>query len=161
MNVQRKSLPLTKTSDYPVTRRFGSADSKINPGTEASNVIVIIESVINTPLSQDYTEIDQVVAKSENNPRRAAALARARGRIAAKLNESGAPVTLASLRLRAGLSQSKVASLIGNSQSSYSLIESGQRGDIFLSTSKKLASLFGVSLDEVAEAIENSKQEIQ
>ncbi len=158
MNVQKKSLPHTKTSVYPVTKRFGSPYSKINPGTEANNVIIISESVISEPLPQGYTEIDEVIAKSEKNPRRAAALSRARERLAVRLNESGAPVTLASLRLRAGLSQSKVASLIGNSQSSYSLIESGQRGDIFLSTSKKLANLFGVSLDEIDQALENSKQ---
>jgi len=159
MNVQKKSLPHTKTSVYPVTKRFGSPYFEINPGTEANNVIFISERVISEPLPQGYTEIDEVIAKSENNPRRAAALSRARERLAVRLNESGAPVTLASLRLRAGLSQSKVASLIGNSQSSYSLIESGQRGDIFLSTSKKLASLYGVSLDEIDQALENSKQE--
>ena len=159
MNALKKSLPHTKTSAYPVTRRFGFANSEVNPGTEASNLMFIVDRVISEHLPSAYTEIDDVVAKSERNQRRAAALARARGRIAAKLNESGAPVTLASLRLRAGLSQAKVASSIGNSQSSYSLIESGQRGDIFLSTSKKLASLFGVSLDEIDEAIENSKRE--
>lgn len=159
MNAQKKSLPHTRTSAYPVTRRFGFPYSEVNPGTEATNVMVIVDRVIYAPLPHGFTEIDDVVAKSENNPRRAAALARARGRIAEKLNESGAPVTLASLRLRAGLSQSKVASSIGNSQSSYSLIESGQRGDIFLSTTKKLATLFGVSLDEIDQAIENSKQE--
>ena len=158
MNALKKSLLQTKTSAYPVTRRFGFPHSEVNPGTESSNVIVIVDSVISEHLPSPYTEIDDVIAKSERNPHRAAALARARGRMAEKLNESGAPVTLASLRLRAGLSQATVASLIGNSQSSYSLIESGQRGDIFLSTSKKLASLFGVSLDEIDAAIENSKQ---
>ena len=158
MNALRKSLPHTKTSAYPVNKRFGFPHVEINPSTEASNVIVIVDCVISEHLPSAYTEIDDVIAKSERNPQRAAALARARGRMAEKLNESGAPVTLASLRLRAGLSQATVASLIGNSQSSYSLIESGQRGDIFLSTSKKLASLFGVSLDEIDAAIENSKQ---
>ena len=158
MNALRKSLLQTKTSAYPVNKRFGFPHSEINPSTEASNVIVIVDCVISEYLPSAYTEIDDVIAKSERNPHRAAALARARGRMEEKLKESGAPVTLASLRLRAGLSQAKVASLIGNSQSSYSLIESGQRGDIFLSTSKKLASLFGVSLDEIDAAIENSKQ---
>ena len=158
MNALKKSLLQTKTSAYPVNKRFGFPHSEINPSTEASNVMFIVDSVISEHLPSAYTEIDDVIAKSERNPQRAAALARARGRMAEKLNESGAPVTLASLRLRAGLSQATVASLIGNSQSSYSLIESGQRGDIFLSTSKKLASLFGVSLDEIDAAIENSKQ---
>ena len=158
MNALRKSLLQTKTSAYPVNKRFGFPHSEINPSTEASNVMFIVDSVISEHLPSAYTEIDDVVAKSERNPQRAAALARARGRMAEKLNESGAPVSLAYLRLRSGLSQATVASLIGNSQSSYSLIESGQRGDIFLSTSKKLASLFGVSLDEIDAAIENSKQ---
>ena len=158
MNALKKSLLQTKTSAYPVNKRFGFPHSEINPCTEASNVIVIVDSVIAEHLPSAYTEIDNMIAKSERNPQRAAALARARGRMEEKLKESGAPVTLASLRLRAGLSQATVASLIGNSQSSYSLIESGQRGDIFLSTSKKLASLFGVSLDEIDAAIENSKQ---
>ena len=158
MNALKKSLLQTKTSAYPVNKRFGFPHSEINPSTEVSNVMFIVDCVISEYLPSAYTEIDDVIAKSERNPQRAAALARARGRMAAKLNESGAPVTLASLRLRAGLSQATVASLIGNSQSSYSLIESGQRGDIFLSTSKKLASLFGVSLDEIDAAIENSKQ---
>ena len=158
MSTLKKSLLQTKTSAYPVNKRFGFPNAEINPSTEASNVIVIVDCVISEYLPSAYTEIDDVIAKSEHNPQRAVALARARGRMAEKLNESGAPVTLASLRLRAGLSQAKVASLIGNSQSSYSLIESGQRGDIFLSTSKKLASLFGVSLDEIDAAIENSKQ---
>ena len=158
MSTLKKSLLQTKTSAYPVNKRFGFPHSEINPSTEASNVIVIVDCVISEYLPSAYTEIDDVIAKSERNPHRAAALARARGRMEEKLKESGAPVTLASLRLRAGLSQAKVASLIGNSQSSYSLIESGQRGDIFLSTSKKLASLFGVSLDEIDAAIENSKQ---
>ena len=158
MNALKKSLLQTKTSAYPVNKRFGFPHVEINPSTEASNVIVIVDCVISEHLPSAYTEIDDVIAKSERNPQRAAALARARGRMAEKLKESGAPVTLASLRLRAGLSQATVASLIGNSQSSYSLIESGQRGDIFLSTSKKLASLFVVSLDEIDAAIENSKQ---
>jgi DNA-binding XRE family transcriptional regulator len=158
MSALKKSLLQTKTLAYPVNKRFGFPHSEINPSTEASNVMFIVDSVISEHLPSAYTEIDDVVAKSERNPQRAAALARARGRMAEKLNESGAPVSLAYLRLRSGLSQATVASLIGNSQSSYSLIESGQRGDIFLSTSKKLASLFGVSLDEIDAAIENSKQ---
>ena len=99
MSALRKSLPHTKTSAYPVTRRFGFANSDVNPGTESSNVIVIVDSVISEHLPSAYTEIDDVIAKSERNPQRAAALARARGRMAEKLNESGAPVTLASLRL--------------------------------------------------------------
>lgn len=68
-------------------------------------------------------------------------------------------MTLAQLRLRSGMSQSKVAELLGwNSQSSYSLIESGRRPDIMLSTFTKLAEIFDVSLDELGEAIKNTAE---
>ena len=99
MNALRKSLLQTKTSAYPVNKRFGFTHSEINPSTDTSNVMFIVDSVIYEHLHRAYTEIDDVIAKSERNPKRAAALARARGRIAAKLNESGPPVTLDSLRL--------------------------------------------------------------
>ena len=99
MNALRKSLPHTKTSAYFVNKRLGFPHSEINPSTEASNVMFTVCRVISEHLPSSYTEIDDVIAKSERNPQRAAALSRARGRIAAKLNESGAPVSLAYLRL--------------------------------------------------------------
>ena len=61
--------------------------------------MLIVYRVISEHLPSVYIEIDDAIAKSERNPKRAAALARARGRLAVKLNESGPPVTLDSLRL--------------------------------------------------------------
>lgn len=121
-------------------------------------MLAIVEQVIHAPLPVGYREINDVVQKSETNPRRAAALARARQRLAAQAEEVGQKTTLGSLRLKAGLSQTRVAELLGNSQSSYSMIESGRRGDILLSTFEKLVEIFGVTRDELAEALKNTQE---
>jgi transcriptional regulator with XRE-family HTH domain len=83
-------------------------------------------------------------------------LAKARKRFAQTCNDIGMPLTIASLRLRSGLSQTKVAMLLGNSQSSYSLIEVGQR-EMLYKTFEKLVDIFQVSRDELAQAIKNTK----
>jgi DNA-binding XRE family transcriptional regulator len=120
-------------------------------------VLAIVERVVHAPLPAGYREIDDIVSTRENNPRHASALARARQRLATHAEDEAQKATVASLRLKAGLSQSKIAELLGNSQSSYSLIESGRRADILLSTFEKLASIFKVSRDELAAAIDNTK----
>jgi DNA-binding transcriptional regulator YiaG len=123
-------------------------------------VIAIVEQVIHAPIPAGYTEIGEVVQKSEANPRRAEALARARKRLASQFEETEQKITLSSLRLRSGLSQAQVADLLGNSQSSYSMIESGKRSDIFHSTFERLVEIFGVSRDQLAEAFKNTQEKI-
>jgi len=75
-----------------------------------------------------------------------------------KLENDAQKPTIASLRLKAGLSQAKIAELLGNSQSSYSLIESGRR-DILHSTFEKLAAILHVSRDELAIALANTQEQ--
>lgn len=120
--------------------------------------MAIVERVIHAPLATCYTEVDDVVRKSEAGSRRAAALVRARQRLAVQVAEAESKTTLSTLRLRAGLSQAKVAELLGNSQSSYSMIESGRRGDVLHSTFEKLVEIFGVSRDELADALKNIQE---
>lgn len=121
-------------------------------------MLAIVERVIHAPLPACYTEVDDVVRDSEADSRRAAALVRARQRLAVQLTEAESKTTLSTLRLRAGLSQAKVAELLGNSQSSYSMIESGRRGDVLHSTFEKLVEIFGVSRDELADALKNIQE---
>jgi len=108
------------------------------------------------PLSQGCKEIGEIVNSFEHDPSRAEMLAKARKRFAQTCNDVGMPLTIASLRLRSGLSQTKVALLLGNSQSSYSLIEAGQR-EMLYKTFEKLVDIFQVSRDELAQAIKNTK----
>ena len=108
------------------------------------------------PLSQGFKEIGEIVNSFEHDTSRAEMLAKARKRFAQTCNDVGMPLTIASLRLRSGLSQTKVALLLGNSQSSYSLIEAGQR-EMLYKTFEKLVDIFQVSRDELAQAIKNTK----
>lgn len=125
------------------------------PENRGAEVIAFEFRVVHAPLPTDYTEIDDVVAASEKNEKRAKALAQARARLAERL-EDVAPATLASLRMRSGLSQASLAEKIGNSQPGYSKIESGNN-DILHSTFEKLVEILGVSRDELAAAIKNTR----
>lgn len=122
--------------------------------------MAIVHQVVHSLLPEGYREIDDIVRDSENNPRRAAALSRARKRIAATIEEEFATYSIATLRLKRGLSQLKVAEMLGNSQSSYSLIESGRRADMLHSTFEKLAEILQVSRDELAKAIQITQKNL-
>ena len=157
MNVQNKSSPLTTPSTSPVTKRNVFPFNVVNPGSRADNVLVIVASVVHAQLPPGYREIDDIVRTRESNTSHASALARARQRLAAHVEDDAQMTTVASLRLKAGLSQARIAELLGNSQSSYSLIESGRR-DILHSTFEKLAAILLVSRDELAAALKNTQQ---
>lgn len=106
-----------------------------------------------------YKEIDILIQERENNPSRAKALAKARERLAQKVTDNE-DVTLAVLRLRAGLSQHGLAEKIGNSQPSYSKIEAGKT-EIMHSTYEKLVEVLGVSRDVLSQAIKNTQRELK
>lgn len=158
MNAQNKSLLHTTLSTSPVIKRVVVPYGFVNPVTRAENVVAIVDRIVHAPLPAEYREIDDVISRRESNPRHASALARARQRLGSQALDASQKITVASLRLKAGLSQSKVAELLGNSQSSYSLIESGRRSDIHLSTFEKLVEILGVSRDELALAIKNTQK---
>ena len=160
MNAHSKSSQLTTTSTSPVIKRYGSPYALVNPGSKADNVLSIVENIVHAPLPVGYREIDDIVRAHESNPRHAAALARARQRLATHIEDVTQKPTVASLRMKAGLSQAKVAELLGNSQSSYSLIESGRRTDILRSTFEKLIVIFQVSRDKLADALDNTQKKV-
>lgn len=158
MNAQRKSSLPTTPSTSPVISRVVYPFNVVNPGSRADNVLAIVASIVHAPLPEGYREIGDIVRMREKNPSHASALVRARQRLATHAEDVAQKTTVASLRLKAGLSQAKIAELLGNSQSSYSLIESGRRADVLLSTFEKLVAIFQVSRDELAAALENTKE---
>lgn len=117
----------------------------------------MVEQFVSAPVPQGFKDIDVLIAERERSPRRAAALKRARQRLAIKLAAKEDEVTVAVLRLRSGLSQARVAELLGNSQSSYSMIESGRRPNVMFMTFERLVEIFNVSRDELAQAIHNTQ----
>lgn len=86
------------------------------------------------------------------NPRRKAALERARQQVAAALpKDTKFPLTR--LRLRAGLSQADLAKLLNTHQPAIARLENGL-SDPRLTTIKKLATALGVSEADILEAID-------
>lgn len=78
----------------------------------------------------------------------------ARREIAADRSEAGRPVTIATLRLAKGLSQSQLAAAIGTSQSMLSLIECRRQrpGE---DTIRALARELSISFDQLMDALAN------
>ena len=155
MKFQSESLPLTTPSTSPVIRTvIGRLSS---PSSGAAEIYAIEQQVVHAPLPTGYTEIDDIIASHDPDSRRAAALARARGRLANQLETTG-PTTLASLRLRRGLSQAVLAEMIGNSQPGYSKIEAG-KSDPQFTTFEKMADALGVNLEEVVRAFKTTREQ--
>lgn len=100
-------------------------------------------------------DISELIAKREGNPRRAAALARARRKIADHI-EGDAALSLAQLRLSKGLSQQMVADAMGVKQPYIARIERGE-DDMKISTVINLAKALGVPSSMVFELIESSR----
>lgn len=67
----------------------------------------------------------------------------------------GEAVTLKSMRLRKGLTQSDLAMVIGIKQSALARLENDENQDPLLSTLEKLSNALGVSIDLVASAFRN------
>jgi len=124
--------------------------------THIQTAYLVSEERPNSP-QNGFQELDQLSTQYEGDSKHAQALANARKRFASNMREIEMPITIAMLRMQQGLAQSKVAALLGNLQSSYSLIESGQC-DMLHKTFEKLVDIFQVSRDELAKAIRQTKQ---
>jgi DNA-binding XRE family transcriptional regulator len=86
------------------------------------------------------------------DPGQAKNLSEARGLIAEALYPADG-VTLKTLRLKAGMTQTQLAALLETSQPHIARMEQG-RQDPVMSTCRKLSSALGVSLDVLSAALE-------
>ncbi|GHU01318.1 hypothetical protein FACS1894154_11230 [Betaproteobacteria bacterium] len=100
-----------------------------------------------------WVDVDDYLIRQEANPRKAAALARARKRLATDAPELYPAGALRTLRLQKGLSQKQLAARMGTSQSRLSRIEAGQ-DDPLLSTVRKLAQALDVSVEMIVAALD-------
>lgn len=100
------------------------------------------------------TQIEEYMKERERDPKRAAALARARQRLAAKLDDAP-QFSLTALRLSKGISQAKLAELMETQQPSIARMERGD--DVLLSTMEKLAKALDVPLNVVCEAVQATR----
>lgn len=98
--------------------------------------------------------------KLEANPARAQALAKARGRIGKALLEVDGEHehTLAALRLRAGLSQAKLAKLMGTQQPNIARWERDPTG-LLATSAVKLAKALSVNPMEILTLVEEKAEQ--
>lgn len=111
-------------------------------------------SFVHPPQPSGYRSIEERLAEAETNPKRSRALADARGRLASTLYPGG---SLATLRMREGLSQKALAQRIGTSQSRLSRIEAGL-DDPLLSTVRKLADALSVDVNTISDALAGKRE---
>ncbi len=104
------------------------------------------------PIPPAYRTIDEIVARFDRDPVMQDELLDAR-RWMADTVLAGKPVTLRTLRLRKGLSQTQLADAIGTQQPHVARIESGQ-ADLRLDTCRRIARALGVDLNTLDQALQ-------
>ncbi len=129
------------------------AQGEPHTASSAAQVFAFEAAVIHPPQRTGWRDIHARAAELERNPRRAAALARARQRLAGELFPQ---TTLAALRLRHGLSQAQLAERIGTSQSRLSRIEAGL-DDPRHSTLLKLVDALGEPIETISRALATTR----
>lgn len=103
------------------------------------------------------TPIGALIAKREQDPKRAAALTRARKKIGEMLSDDSG-LSLSRLRLAKGLSQAKLAEMMGSQQPYIARIESGGDDDIKYSTMQKFAEALEVDVSTICAAIQSMRE---
>jgi len=156
LNIQSASESLTPTTGtiFPDTRKSSSP---------ASGSFLLSDKFVKTfaevTANPEFVDIDDFIEAEESVAEKAALLKQARMAIGVNLTHQN-PMTIANLRLKAGMSQLQVAEAIGNSQPSYSNIENG-RTDFKVSTAIKIAKVLGVSIEELIAVVEINQENKQ
>jgi len=134
----------------PTTNGWGFIPT--NTTTDSVEGLFFIQASFQLPVRNERRRhgasknIGDLVSKYELDPRKAAAMARARGNLASRLG-SEPKFSLSKLRLAKGLSQSKLGELMGVAQPQVARYESGD--DLKMSVIEKLAEALGVPEEEV------------
>lgn len=101
-------------------------------------------------VSHKAKSVTELAAKYEADPRKAAALARAREKLADRLGRArgeATAATLAQLRLQKGLSQTRLAEILGLKQPYVARVERGEE-NLTMSTMENFAAALGVAPPE-------------
>lgn len=151
MNGQKNSWLLTMNSESQTTEQLkGMGIAPLSSSPRDNLSIVTVGPLI--PMPPRHADIDTVVARAEQDPRRKAALARARKRLADS-SYKGSKQAIAAIRLKRGWSQSDLSVAMGTSQPHVARIESGE--DVRISTVLNLATALQITAVEAFNAITN------
>lgn len=152
-----ESSLFTETSTFPrVVRSVVPLVSAATDGVEGTSARIFSfeTAFIHPPQRRGFRDFSERISELERDATRAAGLAEARRQLAQEL---GSECTgIAALRLRRGLSQSGLAELMDTSQPKVSRMEAGL-DDVRHSTLKKLAEALGATIDEVSNALDESR----
>lgn len=118
--------------------------------TQPAQLYVFHVSVIDSDETEHTREFERLGQTLENNPEDAKKLATARAAVAERLYEKGRD-TLASLRMRAGLSQRQLADKLQKAQPHISRFEAGTHEPL-LNLANDYAQVLGVTLEKFFEA---------
>lgn len=144
MHARKGSWPLTMNLESETTEQPIQGIAPLPTSGRANLSIVTVGP--NIPMPPRYADIDEVVARAEKDPRRKAALVRARERLAETAYKGRAKGSIASIRLKRGWSQNDLSVVMGTSQSHIARIESGD--DVRISTVVKLAAALKIGASE-------------
>jgi len=115
------------------------------------------KAVVGPAIREGDQLVGDYLAQQEKIPARAEAMARARARAAAAEERAdlGGP-SLATLRLKAGLSQAQLAQAMGTQQPNVARWERNP-GNLEYGSMKKLAAALGLATEDVLRVLENVK----
>lgn len=122
-------------------------------GTDSSYMFLLEEGVHGGVQTKPPAHVESHL-KEQNDPQYKKRMQEARKWLSEALSEVQPEQTLSKIRLSKGLSQRDLADIIGTSQPHIARIESGN--DVKIETARKIAKVFGISLDEFDTAHKNS-----
>jgi ribosome-binding protein aMBF1 (putative translation factor) len=146
MRARSESLKSMTASTYRGTTDLPTTETS----TRRSTVLWVDIGPKDAPLPEGFEDIDDVVAQSESDSRRAPYLEKARRDLAER--EPDRIKGLAALRLRKGWSQKKLAVEVGTGQPHIARLEIGHE-DILMETARRLAAALGVSIVDIDAAL--------
>lgn len=118
----------------------------------APKIFNLTPTVKKSEAAARHTKFSALVESLQSDPAHAKGLAAARGVVADALYPDDG-VTLRTLRLKMGMTQTQLAAALETSQPHVARMEAGRQEPV-MSTCKRLAAVFGVSLDALSAALD-------
>lgn len=141
----------TGTSTSPTFNR------QVEATESDANVLRIVASWVPAPQRPGYVSARELARRFvAKNPDRETGLQNARKALSRLIEQDGQTPSLCQLRLRKGLSQTKLADLIGTSQADLSRIESGTQ-DPTSDKLKRLKDALGVEWADLMNAVQATR----
>jgi DNA-binding XRE family transcriptional regulator len=153
MNSSAESSSHTTLSEKVV----GKATTSTRTPRDGTTTVVSLPDAQGKPeMPSSFVAIDDLVLGYEADPEKAAALRAARAEMALEVRDAEG-VSIRARRLELGLSQVKLAEMLGTSQSHVARIERGTE-NLQISTCRRLCAVLGVDLNALDGMLETQER---